>query len=235
MINWACHHSQRSKKVEGFIPFTYKEICIRLSWNTSSLLILECAVQCTVKKVQLAEFVQLLFCIWWPLSPTSPWCPWGSKSRSSLHLQQSCPHSPQGLSSRSIASLELQTALSPGEGEMVFHHRNRSRARRNHINCKCSAINAKAKMDDNTNANMIYSNLQSKDRLLNRDPIHNYLLILASLLGFHGPPQHPLHCNYRVAHLRHHFFFLGELYHLALHGCSSDLSNHSRFTVQLAT
>ena len=52
----------------------------------------------------------------------------------------------------------------------------------------------------------------------------NDLLILASLLGFHGPPQHPLHCNYRVAHLRHHFFFLGELYHLALHGCSSDLS-----------
>ena len=92
--------------------------------------------------------------------------------RSSLHLQQPCPHSPRGLSSRSIASLELQTALSPGEGEKAFHHRNRSRARRNHINCKCSAINAKAKMDDNTNANMIYSNLQSKDSLLNRDPIH---------------------------------------------------------------
>ena len=63
-----------------------------------------------------------------------------------------------------------------------------------------------------------------KNRLLNRDPIPKDLLILASLLGFHGPPQHPLHCRYRVAHLRHHFFFLGELYHLALHGCSSDLS-----------
>ena len=31
MMNWACHHSQRSKKIEGFSPFTYKEICIRLS------------------------------------------------------------------------------------------------------------------------------------------------------------------------------------------------------------
>ena len=61
----------------------------------------------------------------------------------------------------------LQTALSTGEEDKVFHHnRNRSRARRNHINCKCSAINAKAKMDDNTNANMIYSNLQSKEQIV---------------------------------------------------------------------
>ena len=31
---------------------------------------------------------------------------------------------------------------------------------------RCSAINAKAKMDDNTNANMIYSNLQSKEQIV---------------------------------------------------------------------
>ena len=37
--------------------------------------------------------------------------------RSSLHLQQPCPHSPRGLSSRSIASLELQTALSLAQGK----------------------------------------------------------------------------------------------------------------------
>ena len=112
------------------------------------------------------ELVQLLFCIWWPHSPTSPWCPWGSRSRSSLHLQQSCPHSPRGLQWALLQlHWNLQTALSTGEEEKAFHHnRNRSRARRNHINCKCSAINAKAKMDDNTNANMIYSNLQSRQQ-----------------------------------------------------------------------
>ena len=118
------------------------------------------------------ELVQLLFCIWWPLSPTSPWCPWCSRS-------EIIPPPAAALStfsSRAIVTLNSFSGTAdssqPREGEKVFHHRNRSRARRNHINCKCSAINAKAKMDDNTNANMIYSNLQSKDSLLNRDPIH---------------------------------------------------------------
>ena len=87
-------------------------------------------------------------------------------------------------------------------------------------------------MDDNTNANMIYSNLQSKEQIVKSRSNTKDLLILASLLGFHGPPQHPLHCIHRVAHLCHHFFFLGELYHLALHGCSSDLSKEPLLLIE---
>ena len=89
------------------------------------------------------------------------------------------------------------TVLNPGEGEKAFHHKNRSRARRNHIYCKCSAIDAKAKMDDNTNANMIYSNLQSKEQIVNRDPIHKWLTDIGISAW--------LSCSNRVAHLCHQF------------------------------
>ena len=63
-----------------------------------------------------------------------------------------------------------------------------------------------------------------KNKLLTKIQYTNDLLILASLLGFHVPPEHPLHCKDWVAHLHHNFFFLIELFPLALHCCSSDLS-----------
>ena len=44
------YHFQRNKKVKGLSQFTFKETCIRLSQNTSSPLILECAIHCNAKK-----------------------------------------------------------------------------------------------------------------------------------------------------------------------------------------
>ena len=63
-----------------------------------------------------------------------------------------------------------------------------------------------------------------KNRLLNRDPIHKWLTNIGISAWLTCSSTASSSSKYRVAHLHHHFFFLGELYHLALHGCSSDLS-----------